>query len=142
MDASQLAGETAKISEETSQRETQRLFDFYDVVVDDMTPGVDQAFAKIKRAIASGRVELFETEDGLCVRQKLTKPTRKIHTIEYGVVSGKTKLATKNVGTDDPFTMMYAILASLGGLNPADFLEVKAPDIGLCESLALVFLKG
>lgn len=148
MDASELAAaenpdsKKYKVSEETAKRETERFFDFYDCPVEDDSGQMVSSFKKIERNIRLGTIELFETEDGLCVRQILRRPTKKFSEIKYGVVCGKTKLATKNTGADDPYTSMYAMLASLSGNNVSDFMDVKAPDLGLCESLALVFLKG
>jgi len=148
MDASELAAaenpdsKKYKVSKETAAAEAERLFDFYDVPLDDDSDNIKANFKKIERNIRLGVIELFETEDGLCVKQTLRKPTKKFSEIKYGVVCGKTKLATKNTGTEDPYSAMYSMLASLSGNNIADFMDVKAPDLGLCESLALVFLKG
>lgn len=141
MDASALAEKGPAISSETAEKEVNRFFDFYDVVVKEDAPVLKAAQERIHRAIMTGKVSFSDTEDGISVHQILVRPCKHFSSLDYGTVSGKTKLSMKNCG-EDPYSQMYTMLASLSGRNVAEFMDVKAPDIGLCEALAMVFLRG
>ena len=138
MDASKLAESGNTISQETAESEVLSLFEFYDVEIEENDPIVK----KLTKAAKAGRIQMFENEDGLCVRQILSRPTGERKMFEYGVVCGKTKLAMKNIPASDPYSQMFAMLGALAGVKPAEFMQVKGPDFATCEALAMVFFKG
>ena len=136
-----------KISLEVAENQVQELFDYYDIDVDDIDDedqksNLFTARKKAIRAVQQGRLIIEEKEGSLKVTQVLSKPPGDIDRLEYREIDGKSKIGLKNKKKNDGFGRIYTLLGSLAGLSETAIAALKGKDMGLAESLGLIFLQA
>ncbi|MCK5127580.1 MAG: hypothetical protein KAR42_15090 [candidate division Zixibacteria bacterium] len=129
------------ISWEVANEQFNLFLDYYDLEAEDFANEAtkeqfETASNKLVKAITKGRLEIKE-EESLCVTQILKNGEH----IEYGVVSGKHKLAMKGKKDTDIFGRIYAIMGSITGLGETAILKLAGIDLSIAESLGFLLLQ-
>jgi len=132
------------ISDEGSQEQIDALKDYYGIDIDDLPDSVkgaiESSFAKMKRAIMNGRLEIEVNEETILVHQTLQRPPAGApNPLVYKEVSGSAKIAIKDDSTDHG--KVYAFLGALSGEGAGVIQKLKGKDLSLAESLGCVFLQ-
>lgn len=139
------------LSDESAEGIVQKFLAYYDIDLDD--PSVDDAemrgvktsARKMKRAIMRGDLEILEDGDNLVIDLHLRKPPKKVDkTIRFRELDGKAKSAMKEIkGEYDHHGRVYALMANLshGALSLIKARELQSVDLGLVESIGILFLQ-
>jgi len=129
------------LSIEAATGEVQKIFDYYEIEVDEIEDKDQKKFIKANydrmvKAVRLGRLEV-STEKGFSVIQHLRDGKE---TIEYKEIDGQAKVATAGKDATDFYGRIYAVMGSLSGLGEGGIKKLKGVDLSLCEVLGAAFL--
>jgi hypothetical protein len=141
------------ISKDNAAKQLKRLFDFYEVDIDDYEgikvkgTNVKKAlgFAKKKlfKAIRKGRIEIgVDDLKRLSIIQHLTGAYKTLKTIEYKPLRLEDKNVMGNEDSENDNAQMYALLASMSRTDPDIFKALEGVDGTTAECLGSFFLLG
>lgn len=140
-----------KISRENAEKGVDAALKYYRTPLDSITnkdkrTQVETARDKCVIAAMEGRLEfvLEPDDDGLMqlttVQRLISRKDGHDQVIRYREIDGKAKKAMKACEDDDSMGKIQAMMASLAGVGPAVLEDMRGPDIGLAESLGMIFL--
>ena len=127
-----------KLSEEVAAAEIDELLDYYQIDAAD----VEQPRAKLIRFCRLGLVENVKDGGDFKVRQTFLYPPGDVKAVLYEEVRGKHKIAMDGHKPTEAYTRIYALMASLCGLTPDAFKNLKSVDLSVVECLGAVFIAG
>lgn len=127
-------------SKETAKIELQKMFDYYEIDVDDiedkeLKKAIRQGYDRLIKAVRLGRLEV-KIEDGIKVIQNLRSGT----VIEYKEIDGESKSAMDSYPPEAYNRRAQALMGALSGDGEAAMRKLKGPDLSLMEMLGLIFL--
>jgi hypothetical protein len=139
------------LSLENAEKSLQELLDFYDLdpTIDDAgseeaTKGLRNAKGKLTRAISKGLVKIDVSNGECTVVQTMKNPSKFIKDkggkLTYRTIDGASKIAMKEADPNDTYGTIYCLMGALCGVPAAQFIEIKAPDLGVTEALGVLFL--
>ena len=132
-----------RLSRSDAQAEMDIFMDFYeitpeDIVLDQGEEAVQTVYNRLVSSIQKGHLEITTDDKGIKIVQNLKHPPGDSTTIEYGIVSGKNKLAMDNKKKD--YAKMLAFMGSIAGLPSETLKKLKGVDFGTMERLAQLFM--
>lgn len=131
------------LSEEVAQEQVQILLDYYDIEADteELEPAqkkaISSSISKIKRGIMNGIIEITG-DNGLKITQMLQNPPGDVSTLEYGRVSGKSRVSMKDGGSE--YERCYQLVGSVTGVGAKAIQNLDIRDLKYCEALGVLFL--
>lgn len=129
------------ISQETAEEHLAELFDYYELVPEDLPEQISSMFnsihKKLIKAIRKGRVEIGESGS---ITQHLKKPSGDINIIEYRELDGRAKKAMQKCNSDDLNGRLYELLGALSGLGSRAIASLKGVDLSTAECIGFVFM--
>ena len=129
-----------KLSEDAARDQLDKFFDYYDVDLDiipeKQVEAVNASIDRIVRGIRKGKLEIVEGEN-----LKIIQHVKDETTLEYGELSGRTKVAMGKKSDTDYNGRIYALCGSLTGIGEAGILKLKGADLSLCECIGALFLQ-
>ena len=131
-----------KISEESAEKELQRLFDYYEIDKEEFTSlekdaqkAIENFKKRIKKGIMRGSI-IFDDSETFEIIQK-TKDGKEIRYQEMG---GNAKVEMDKHPEQEASMKCYALLGSLSGLGPAAIRNLKGPDLRRAEAIGSLLL--
>lgn len=140
-----------RISRDTAEAGVDAALRFYRTSLDSITnkdkrTQVETARDKCVIAAMEGRLEfiLESDKDGLLqlttVQNLISRKDGHAEVMRYSEINGKAKKAMKACEDDDSMGKIQAMMASLAGVEPTVMEKMRGPDLGLLESLGMIFL--
>lgn len=139
------------INFKTAEEEVEKMFDYYGIDIEmirdkDSRSNIERAKMKLVKAVTQGRLEfVYENDEGgymqlTCVQHLISRKDGHEQDFRYKEVDGRSKIAMKHCGDDDTMGKIQAMMASLAGVTATSMQKVRGVDLGLMESLGMVFL--
>lgn len=135
------SGDEYKLSKKNAQAELEKMFDYYEIDIDDIEDkdlkrAIKQGYNRLIKAIRLGRLE-FKFEKEITVIQTLRSNGEKI---EYREIDGVAKTEMAGKDEKDHYGKSYALMGSLSGWGESAIKSLKGVDLSLAEVLGLIFL--
>jgi hypothetical protein len=142
-----------QISVDNAQKQLEMIFDYYEVDIEDyagikvkgtnVQKTLEFAKKKLLKSIRRGRLEVGKDDSGrLSIVQHLQGSYATLKTIEYKPLKAKDKIAMGNEDEDNNHAQMYALLASMSGIESGKFGALEGKDLTTAECLGNFFLLG
>ena len=129
-----------KLSEEAARSEVQRLYDWYEVDLNDLGEEAADAAKIVEKQLVKGvRLGMieFKEEDGFQIVQHRKNGG---DPLVYGELTGQAKMESNKKKDTDRNGQMYALLGSLSGLGEMAISTLKGPDLKRAEFIATMLL--
>ena len=121
-----------KLSEDAANDQLDLFFGYYDFDMDDIPEkqleAVEASTKRIIKAIRKGKVEIVEGESLKIVQHVTVKNKEGVKedsVLEYGEISGRSKLSMGKKSDTDFNGRIYALCGSLTGLGETGILKLK-----------------
>lgn len=126
-----MENEDLDINNESVNEQIKMLIDYYDIdieaVKEETKLPVKLTIDRIKKYISRGRLEVYDGDDGVMIRQRLYKPIRGKEIIEYDPISSKANSAVDIVDRSETERRKRVFLGALSNQGP-DLFNMKGRD--------------
>lgn len=139
------------ISPENAAIEVDKALNYYDIDFDliedkDSKANLRKARSKLIKSVMGGRLEFIYENDPkgysqlTVVQHLLSRKDGHDKEMRYREVDGLSKVQMKHCDDDDSMGKIQAMMGSLAGVGPKPMQKLRGVDLGLMESLGIVFL--
>ena len=129
-----------ELSEESAFKELEKLYNWYEIDVDDLTEEGQLAFRSMEKQVIKGiRLGLisFEEDEEFKIIQKMKRSEK---SITYYEIGGDAKVAMDKKKSHEGNAQCYALLGSLSKLGEAAIRSLKGPDLKRAEFIGGLLL--
>ena len=136
-----------EISNTVAREQFDSLLDYYDIDLDDYEDEKDSVgkvieglAKKLTRAIKKGYLVVELREGRMFVVQHLRCEIKgEGSRLEYKPVNGRSRTAMNGIPPENNFEKLFAIAASLTGIEKGKIQNIEGADLGLLENLCSLF---
>lgn len=135
--------EKYKLNEQAAKAEIQKIFDYYEISIDEIEDKEQKKFIKLNydrlvKAARLGRLEV-KTEKGFQIIQHLRD---RPEVLTYYEIDGNAKAATAGKEQTDFYGRIYAVQGAVTKEGEGAIKLLKGVDLSLCEVLGAIFLSA
>lgn len=131
------------ISEESAKKQLDDLMTHYDKELDDTSIYMLITYNELLKYVRKGRIEVVVDNDGISVKQNLTKPPKILgsDSLLYKEIRGIDKINVgRNSNPNNSAERQFTLLAALSRQDIKVFHELRAGDVSVAEAIGSFFL--